>query len=217
MNEIRSSFIEALDSQDKKRAVEICIDALDSGSIEVVDLYLEILGPALGNWECDYESDRMCIWNEHIRSSIVRTVMECCYPYIIGKRGGKRSAEKEVTVAVLCPPEEYHEIGARMISDIFTIAGYNSTFVGANTPLDTFLEAMKELNPSYIAISVSNYYNLINTRRMITKIREHGGKSRIVVGGKAFEKNPNYWKEVGADIFLKDPREIFSFGEGDKK
>jgi hypothetical protein len=38
-----------------------------------------------------------------------------------------------------------------------------------------------------------------------------------VVGGKAFEKNPNYWKEVGADIFLKDPREIFSFGEGDKK
>jgi methanogenic corrinoid protein MtbC1 len=162
LNEIRSSFIEALDSQDKKRAVEICIDALDSGSIEVVDLYLEILGPALGNWECDYESDRMCIWNEHIRSSIVRTVMECCYPYIIGKRGGKRSAEKEVTVAVLCPPEEYHEIGARMISDIFTIAGYNSTFVGANTPLDTFLEAMKELNPSYIAISVSNYYNLIN-------------------------------------------------------
>ena len=64
----------------------------------------------------------------------------------------------------------------------------------------------------YVAISVSNYYNLINTRRMISRIKEAGGKSRVVVGGNAFEKNPDYWKEVGADIFLKDPREILALG-----
>ena len=217
MNDIKSNFISALDSQDKERAVMVCIESLESGNVEVIDLYLDILAPALRSWDCDYVSDRLCIWNEHIRSSIVRTVMECCFPYIVKKRRDNGSEKNDQTVAVLCPPEEYHEIGARMISDIFTIAGYNSIFVGANTPLDTFLEVAKKLSPMYVAISVSNYYNLINTRRMISRIKEAGGKSRVVVGGNAFEKNPDYWKEVGADIFLKDPREILALGKGDVK
>ncbi len=217
MNDIKSNFISALDSQDKERAVMVCKESLESGNVEVIDLYLDILTPALRSWDCDYASDRLCIWNEHIRSSIVRTVMECCFPYIVKKRRDNGSEKNDQTVAVLCPPEEYHEIGARMISDIFTIAGYNSIFVGANTPLDTFLEAAKKLSPMYVAISVSNYYNLINTRRMISRIKEAGGKSRVVVGGNAFEKNPDYWKEVGADIFLKDPREILALGKCDVK
>jgi hypothetical protein len=37
------------------------------------------------------------------------------------------------------------------------------------------------------------------------------------VGGNAFENNPDYWKEVGADIFLKDPREILALGKRDAK
>jgi len=217
LNDIKSSFADALDSQDKERAVLLCVEALESGSIEVIDLYLDVLAPALKSWECDYVGDRLCIWKEHIRSSTVRTVLECCFPYIVKKRRGNGLISNDQTVAVLCPPEEYHEIGARMISDIFTIAGYNSIFVGANTPLDTFLEAAKKLSPLYIAISVSNYYNLINSRRMISRIKEAGGKSRVVVGGNAFENNPNYWKEVGADIFLKDPREILALGKRDAK
>lgn len=217
MNDIKSGFANALDSQDKEKAILLCVEALESGSIEVIDLYLDILAPTLRDWECDYIGDRLCIWKEHIRSSIVRTVLECCFPYILKKIRDNGSEKNDQTVAVLCPPEEYHEIGARMISDIFTIAGYNSIFVGANTPLDTFLEAAKKLSLSYVAISVSNYYNLINTRRMISRIKEAGGKSRVVVGGNAFEKNPDYWKEVGADIFLKDPREILALGKRDVK
>ncbi|HDP78056.1 MAG TPA: cobalamin-binding protein [Mesotoga infera] len=217
MNDIKSGFADALDSQDKEKAILLCVEALESGSIEVIDLYLDILAPTLRDWECDYIGDRLCIWKEHIRSSIVRTVLECCFPYILKKIRDNGSEKNDQTVAVLCPPEEYHEIGARMISDIFTIAGYNSIFVGANTPLDTFLEAAKKLSLSYVAISVSNYYNLINTRRMISRIKEAGGKSRVVVGGNAFEKNPDYWKEVGADIFLKDPREILALGKCDVK
>jgi len=217
LNDIKSGFANALDSQDKEKAILLCVEALESGSIEVIDLYLDILAPTLRDWECDYIGDRLCIWKEHIRSSIVRTVLECCFPYILKKIRDNGSEKNDQTVAVLCPPEEYHEIGARMISDIFTIAGYNSIFVGANTPLDTFLEAAKKLSLSYVAISVSNYYNLINTRRMISRIKEAGGKSRVVVGGNAFEKNPDYWKEVGADIFLKDPREILALGKRDVK
>jgi len=217
LNDIKSGFADALDSQDKEKAILLCVEALESGSIEVIDLYLDLLAPTLRDWECDYIGDRLCIWKEHIRSSIVRTVLECCFPYILKKIRDNGSEKNDQTVAVLCPPEEYHEIGARMISDIFTIAGYNSIFVGANTPLDTFLEAAKKLSLSYVAISVSNYYNLINTRRMISRIKEAGGKSRVVVGGNAFEKNPDYWKEVGADIFLKDPREILALGKCDVK
>ncbi|HNS66443.1 MAG TPA: cobalamin-dependent protein [Mesotoga infera] len=217
MKTLYEEFRKALDEQDKDRAVEICIKAIDEERTDIPGLYLHVLTPALNEWDCDYESDRLCIWNEHVRSSIVRTVMECCYPYIARKKRERFGDVKGPKVAVVCPIEEYHEIGARMIADIFALAGYDVTFAGANTPHDSFLEAVKVLKPLYVAVSISNYYNLISGRRVISQIKQWTPQSRIIVGGNAFRNNPEYWKEIGADIYLTDPVEILKMGERDLK
>jgi methanogenic corrinoid protein MtbC1 len=210
-------FRKALDEQNKDRAVEICIKAIDEERTDIPNLYLNVLTPALNEWDCDYEVDRLCIWNEHVRSSIVRTIMECCYPYIARKRRERSGDGRGPKVAVVCPVEEYHEIGARMVADIFALAGYDVTFAGANTPQDSFLEAVKVLKPLYVAVSISNYYTLISGRRVISQIKQWTPQSRIIVGGNAFKNNPEYWKEIGADIYLTDPGEILKMGERDLK
>ena len=96
---------------------------LERKEIDIVSLYTEILGPALNSMEQE-ENDEAFIWREHVRSSIIRTIIENCYPYVIFEREEKYNNIKvDKKVAVVCPSEELHEIGARMIADFFTLLG----------------------------------------------------------------------------------------------
>jgi methanogenic corrinoid protein MtbC1 len=122
-------------------------------------------------------------------------------------------------VIVVCPPEELHEIGARMVTDFFTLLGFDAIFVGANTPQADILEAIGYVKPQYIAISVSNYYNLVAARKMISGIYElremTGADFKIIVGGLAFEQNPGACDDVGVDSLLHNFEDIKNLLEGD--
>jgi len=69
------------------------------------------------------------------------------------------------------PPDELHELGARMVTDFFALAGFEATFVGASTPIEDFVAALRHIRPRYVAVSVTNPYNLIALRKLIERIR----------------------------------------------
>lgn len=199
-------FISYLDDENKEKALEFILNKLQNGDIQIVDLYNKVLAPALNNMECKLKDKRICIWKEHVRSSIIRTIIECCYPYVIKQRIRKDNGKK---VVVVCPSEEYHEIGARMAADFFTLCGYNTIFVGSNTPKEDFLAAINEVNPYYIAVSITNYYNLVAAKKVIEKIKGEGNfKGKIFVGGYAFKNNKEAVKNVGADNLIDSFEDI---------
>ena len=209
MREFVDEFLEALDREDKERCVQLVVQLLEAGEVGIVQLYTDVLGPALNDWECQEGEDTTCVWREHVRSSIVRTILEVTYPYMLRERDAKGVPKKGLTVAVLCPPEELHEIGPRMVADFFSLSGYDVTFVGANTPIDTFIAAVREIKPRYVAISVTNYYNLIALRRAIARIREVAPEgTELIVGGRAFETDPDLAREIGADLMLRTFEDI---------
>jgi methanogenic corrinoid protein MtbC1 len=47
---------------------------------------------------------------------------------------------------LFAPPDKQHELGARMISDYFTMNGFKSTFVGSNTLLSHSLKPLELMN-----------------------------------------------------------------------
>lgn len=193
-------FISYLEDENKEKAVGIILKKLESKEIQIVDLYNNVLAPALNNMECKLKDKRICIWKEHVRSSIIRTIIECCYPYVIRE---KIKEETTKNVVVICPSEEYHEIGARMAADFFTLCGYNTTFVGSNTPKEDFMTAISVVNPYYVVVSVTNYYNLVAAKKTIERIKSNGNfKGKVLVGGYAFKNNKEAVKNVGADIFI---------------
>ncbi|WP_461206818.1 cobalamin B12-binding domain-containing protein [Clostridium sp. DL1XJH146] len=206
---IYDEFKEYLDNENKEKSVQFILDNVKNKEITIVDLYKNILTPSLNNLVCSIEDKEVCIWKEHVRTSIVRTILECCYPYIIQEKDKNEVNKDAGTVIVLCPTDEYHEIGARMVSDYFTLCGYDSIFVGSNTPKNEFLSAINVYKPKFIAISVTNYYNLISAKRTIEAIRaiENYGL-QILVGGHAFENNQDAWKKIGADMLIKDFEDI---------
>jgi MerR family transcriptional regulator, light-induced transcriptional regulator len=214
-----NEFLTYLNRQDKEHCVSSVLGKLSDGEIDIVTLYEEILTLSLREQFCRESGTEICIWEEHVRTSIIRTVIECCYPYLIGERDRLYNPGKKGPVIVTCPSEEYHEIGARMVADFFTLCGYDVTFVGANTPREEVFSAFTFIKPVFVAISVTNYYNLVAARKMINRLREIRteikGDFRIIVGGIAFQDNPSSAGEMGADRLLVTFSDIKALSEED--
>ncbi|MFT5873732.1 MAG: methanogenic corrinoid protein MtbC1 [Clostridium sp.] len=180
METIYNKFISLLELEEKENAVNLILSLLEEEKIDIVTLYTNILAPSLNNIKSDSEEGGGCIWKEHVRSSIVRTIIECCYPYVIKEKNHIYKKTNYGKVIVICPSEEYHEIGARMIEDFFTLCGYETIFVGSNTPKNEFLKIIDCINPKYLVISVTNYYNLVAVKGTIEKIRNSSNKIKYI-------------------------------------
>jgi methanogenic corrinoid protein MtbC1 len=206
MHELYERFLLHLDEEDRYGCVDLILAKLSANELDVVTAYDEILAPSLREGYCRGKHREICVWEEHVRTSIARTVIECCYPYVVKERDHKYKLASRGKAIVVCPTEELHEIGARMVADFFTLCGFDSMFVGANTPQAQILEAIGCVKPRYVAISVTSYYNLLAARRLVEKTRSAKEMSKadftIVVGGYAFERNPEISEEMGADLLL---------------
>jgi methanogenic corrinoid protein MtbC1 len=216
MNPLFPEFISHLEKENKESVLHFVLSKLDNKEIDIITLYEDLLKPALNDMKCD-GPDELCIWKEHVRSSIIRAIIENCYLYVLKERDEKYSPKKNgKKVLVICPTEELHEIGPRMVTDFFTLCGYNVIFIGANTPKKSFISAVDIIKPQYIALSVTNYYNLVATQRVIEELRKQKYKDfKIIVGGHAFDRNPDISSDMGADLLLKTFKDIRELDGGD--
>ena len=208
-------FVECLENDDKANAVRIALDALETGKVGIVELYTELLMPVQNKMELEERLESVAIWKEHFRTSVVRTVMEYCYPRVVneGLRNSFKKGRKKIVV--FCPAEEYHDIGARMIADFFTLCGHQVYFLGGNTPPEALMQAMVRLRPEVIAMGVSNYFNLVAARRTIEDVRKILGKNiYVILGGAAFKDNLAVVKEIGGDCYIDSYDVVARVSEG---
>lgn len=219
VDDLYGRFRILLDTEDKYGCVRLVLDALGSGQVEIVPLYQEVLRRAAREEFCTLRQRNLCIWEEHVRTSIIRTVLECCYPSIMESRRRAHGDGSRGKVLVVCPTEEYHELGARMAADFFTLCGFDVTFVGANTPLDQIVEAVGDIAPEYVGVSVTNPYNLIAARRTVRHLREVRERARatfrIVLGGNAIVERPDLVEHLGGDTLVDSYDDICALvGDG---
>lgn len=202
--------MDAFNQLDKDTCVQLVYDWLNSKEITVVQLYETILVKALSNLS-DIESDPTHkIWFEHIQSSIVRTIIEMAHPFVLASK--KPAINKKA--AVICPDGEQHELGARMINDYLVLEGIQSYFVGRDTPKSEFIGMINELNLDYVAISVTNYYNLTQVLKTIELIEQQANNVTILLGGRAIMNNPAPFLNKDHIVLLANSESLFIWLEG---
>lgn len=212
MTELYNDILNALKKEDKEAATKRALQALENEEIEIVDLYQKVLTPALAHVVKEYPLDDDLIWREHVRSGIIRTIIELAYPYVLEQRKAVDGPREKVMV--MCPEFEDHELGAKMVSDFFKLEGFASTFIGARTPINTVLKAIEIVQPKYLVISVTNFFNIVSVKRTIETIREKTDPNlKILLGGRAITANPATVEELGADIHLNGYEDIKRLGE----
>lgn len=190
---------------DKRNAVKWAMKKIEEGEITIEELYEDILKTALYSIDECFENSEDCIWREHVKTAIVRTIVECCYPYVL-KRAEKEMFLTKPKVLIVCPEKELHEVAPRMASDLFILNGFDSIFVGGNTPRPQIHSAIRIEKPAIMVISVTDYYNISEAEKLIEEIIKDISETKIYVAGRAFERNPDLIKTMSCgylDCFRK--------------
>ncbi len=210
MNQYFEKFEEYLSQEDKDNSVNYVLKLLDEKLLTLEQVYMELLVPAQHTFVCKEEDKEICIWKEHSRTSIIRTILECTYPKVIERRKSINKIDKKVVI--FTPSEEYHEIGAIIVNNYFQIAGFNSQYIGANTPKNDIILAIKAYKPDYVAISVTNYYNIVVTKLIAQEIRKQYPHVKIIIGGQAFLQQGAI-NQVEHDYYMIKAENVFDIAK----
>ena len=194
LGDIARMYLDYLLQGNKQDALTLILDTLKAGTT-IRDIYLNVFQVTQLETGRLWQTHAITIAQEHYITAATQTIMSHMYPYLFsGKHRGKK-------VLVACTAGELHEIGARMVADLFELEGWDSYYFGANTPKESLLEEFARHRPDIIALSVTMTFNIDNLKMLIANLRERdpGKKTKIIVGGYPFTISDKLWEKVGAD------------------
>lgn len=195
-------FLAALLEGDHRQCLNLATGAVSTVD-DIENFYLHILQPCLYEIGMRWEKAEISVAQEHLASAIVTRVMASlnllAHP----------AAERRGRAVVTAGPNEYHEIGALMVSDVLENDGWEVNYLGANVPPEELLAHLRQFRPEMLAISVTIPFNLGDLRGLVQTIRQDQDlkETKILAGGRVFLENPELWQEIGADGFAANAQE----------
>jgi methanogenic corrinoid protein MtbC1 len=206
LSSLARAYLDALLGGDRRAASHLILDAAQVGT-PVQDLYLRVFQPVQREVGRLWQMNRLSVAQEHYVTAATQLIMSQLYPRIFStSRVGR-------CLVATCVGGELHEIGVRMVADLFEMAGWDSYYLGANTPLRGVLQAVEERQADVLAISATLTVHVGQVRAMIERVRAtdrvraDGRAPVILVGGYPFLLSPELWRRVGADGFAIDAQE----------
>jgi methanogenic corrinoid protein MtbC1 len=165
-------------------------------------LYMGLIQPVMYEIGRLWEEDRISAAEEHLATSVVGRILAALYAKFAP--AGANRGKAVVTSA----PNEYHELGARMLADLLEADGWDVLFLGANTPAEELLGLLAKTEPRFVAISLTMPFGLDKVADIISRIKADPklGGVRVMVGGAAFNIDPELWSRIGADAWAENPR-----------
>ncbi|MFW5788183.1 MAG: cobalamin-dependent protein [Halanaerobiales bacterium] len=202
------TYLKSLLEGDKEKALKISkkIARKENG---IEKLYFEIFEPSLKGIGKLWEENIIGVEEEHYFSNVTREIMNRMQEFFpVNNKNDK-------TVIGLAAAGEMHEIGIKMVMDFFEFYGWNTYYLGINTPNRSIVNAIKHNRPEIIAISATMPNNINNVKSTIRVIKstQEVRDTKIIVGGSAFKHGDKIWKTVGADGVSFDPRQAVEMAE----
>ena len=194
--EIKEELDACVREHDRPRAVGVILAAAEAG-LPIEELYTDVLEPFLASVGQAWQEGRTAVWEEHLIVGAVRTAIEALYPRVLQRKAQAEAVP--VTVAFFCPPEETHDIGLRMLADRFDLAGFQTVYVGALTPVVQMVECARSVGADVICISASTHYQRATLFSVVRALSQELPHVRLVAGGPAFARSGGGWEEYLVD------------------
>lgn len=208
LTEFAVEYLRKVLRREKHDAVHLIVSAAETGT-SIEDLYLNVLQPVQREIGRLWQNNEITVAQEHYCTAITQLIMSQLYRYVFAtKRNGHR-------MVITCIGGELHEVGARMVADLFELKGWDTCFLGANTPADSVVAAIEEHGAELIGISATMNYGLTSVRELIDRIKSQGSASHVavLVGGRPFLLSDSLWRATGADGFAPDAVQAVSVGD----
>lgn len=171
------TFLKALQEGDRVVASDIITNLTDNNHT-INDIYEHIIRKALYDVGVLWEEGKISVATEHLSSAIVESILNELYTKIISRY----RTDKIVVAASV--EKEVHQIGIKMVSDVFEMNGWSVHFLGADTPSKDLVKFIDTVNPGIVALSVSIYFHYPELLKIIEIIRQRHPLLTIIIGGQ---------------------------------
>lgn len=204
--DIQKEYLNALLQSDTRQAIKI-IQNVEQSTIPIEEIFEEILQPAMIEVGELWHQNKITIDKEHYCTSTTQMILSLFYPSIFAQ------TRKMKTLVACCIGSELHEMGGRMVSDLFEYHGWDSIYLGAAVPLQSLMHAVAEHAPDLIALSVTMPQYLQDCHTAVVALHDAFPQLKIAVGGRAFETSHRLWEHWPVDIYTKKASELIKWAE----
>lgn len=192
----------------RREASRLILEAVEEG-MSVRDVYLHVFQPVQHEIGRLWQLNRVTIAQEHVCTAITQLVMSQLYPRVFA--GEKR----DLRLVATCLGGELHEIGIRMVADFFEMEGWDTIYLGANTPAGEVVGEVVSVEAQLVAVSVTLSEHVEAAAALIREIRSDArcAAVKVIVGGLPFNETPELWRRIGADGSARDAEQAIDLAE----
>lgn len=183
-------------------AARLIVDSVDAG-VNPKEIYLHVFQRTQREIGRLWQMNKISVAHEHYCTSSTQFIMAQLYPRIFRtKRVGR-------TMIATSVAGELHELGVRMVADFFEMEGWDTYYLGANSPAESIVQVAAERNAQVLGISATMTFHLRAVEALITLVRKRAplGGIKIIVGGYPFLLDPDLWRQLGADLYAADAQQ----------
>jgi methanogenic corrinoid protein MtbC1 len=201
------NYLESLLKADRVTAGKIVRNAVENG-IDIKDIYIYIFQASQHEIGRLWQTNQINVAQEHYCTAATQVIMAQLYPYIF------RNAKNGHRLIAACVNGELHELGIRMVADFFEMEGWDTYYLGANTPVKSLLESISQYEAEVLCISATINFNISAAADLVVAVRHSADASRvkILAGGRPFNIDADLWSKIGADGYALDARDAVAKG-----
>jgi methanogenic corrinoid protein MtbC1 len=186
-------------------ASHLILNAVAQGT-SVKNIYLHVFQPTQHEIGRLWQTNQMSVAQEHYSTAVTQLIMSQLYSTIFDTpKNGRR-------LVATCVGGELHEIGLRMVTDFFEMEGWDTYYLGSNTPVSSIVQTLIERNADVLAISATMTFHINLVADLIKRVRvvDNNKRIKILAGGYPFNIEPELWRLVGADGYASNAEQAIA-------
>lgn len=178
-------------TQEAHRLVEEAI----RGGTPVEVLYEEVIRVAMYEVGRLWYRREISVAREHFCTAATQYILSRLYAEAFAPGRG------EPKVVVACAQGEQHELGARMVADLLSLRGFDTLYLGADTPVRETARLVAEEAAPVVCLSATLPTHATTIRDTVAALKALDDAPTVIVGGGLFAVDERLWRKMGADHY----------------
>ncbi|MBS3765194.1 corrinoid protein [Candidatus Bipolaricaulota bacterium] len=198
MSDILEDLGQAVFDMDEDTTVELTEEAIDEGLDPEVILN-DSLVPAMDEVGEEYEKGERYVPEMLLSAEAMKGAMELIRPLL-----AESGVEPAGIVVIGTVEGDLHDIGQNLVSMMLEGAGFEVINLGAETPAEEFVEAIKEHDANVLGMSALLTTTMTHMPDVIEALEEEGVREQVDVAIGGAPVSQDYADEIGADGYAAD-------------
>ncbi|MBF9223539.1 cobalamin B12-binding domain-containing protein [Hymenobacter ruricola] len=193
---LTADYLTLLLASDRTAAQRLLLAEAEAGT-DVRDLYLHVLQPAQREVGTRWHRGEISVAEEHYCTAATAGVMAQLQPYF------QRTPRNGRRLLAACVAGDLHTIGLQMVADFLEYDGWDVSYLGASTPLDSIRRMIADQGVSLVLTAASMPHHVPLLRELVEALRRDPATRhvRVMVGGRPFVYDADLWERTGADAW----------------